>query len=70
MLINQICFRTLHLKNPASLSTYLSIGGYDSLKKILKEKINPIDIINEVKLSALRGRGGAGFLTGLKWSYF
>ena len=69
MLINQICFRTLHLKNPASLSTYLSIGGYDSLKKILKEKINPIDIINEVKLSALRGRGGAGFLTGLKWSF-
>ena len=69
MLINQICFRTLNLKNPASLSTYLSIGGYEVLKKILKEKINPLDIINELKLSALRGRGGAGFLTGLKWSF-
>ena len=69
MLTNQICYRTLHLKNPASLSTYLSIGGYDGLKKILKEKINPIDIINEVKVSGLRGRGGAGFLTGLKWSF-
>ena len=46
MLINQICFRTLHLKNPASLSTYLSIGGYDSLEKILKEKINDIAFRN------------------------
>lgn len=69
MLTNQICYRTLNLKNPASLSTYLSIGGYNVLKKILKEKINPIDIINEVKTSGLRGRGGAGFLTGLKWSF-
>ncbi|HIH2763352.1 MAG TPA: NADH-quinone oxidoreductase subunit NuoF [Candidatus Azoamicus sp.] len=69
MLTNQICYRTLHLKNPASLSTYMSIGGYDMLKKILKEKISPIDIINEVKISGLRGRGGAGFLTGLKWSF-
>lgn len=69
MLTNQICYRTLHLKNPASLSTYVSIGGYDILKKILKEKVNPIDIINEVKASGLRGRGGAGFLTGLKWSF-
>lgn len=69
MLTNQICYRTLHLKNPASLSTYVSIGGYDILKKILKEKVNPIDIINEVKTSGLRGRGGAGFLTGLKWSF-
>lgn len=69
MLINQICYRTINLKNPASLSTYLSLGGYAMLKKILKEKINPIDIINEIKLSGLRGRGGAGFLTGLKWSF-
>ncbi len=69
MLINQICFRTIALNNPASLSTYLSIGGYSSLKRILMEKIKPSDIINEIKISALRGRGGAGFLTGLKWSF-
>lgn len=69
MLINQICFRTIGLKNPFALSTYLSIGGYSSLKKILIEKTDPINIINEIKLSALRGRGGAGFLTGLKWSF-
>lgn len=69
MLINQVCYRTLGLKQPASLSTYLSIGGYKIWKKILKEKPEPINIINEVKLSGLRGRGGAGFLTGLKWSF-
>lgn len=69
MLINQVCYRTLGLKNPASLSTYLSIGGYKIWTKILKEKPDPINIINEIKLSGLRGRGGAGFLTGLKWSF-
>lgn len=69
MLINQVCYRTLGLKQPASLSTYLSIGGYSVWKKILLEKPNPVDIINEIKLSGLRGRGGAGFLTGLKWSF-
>ena len=69
MLINQVCYRTLDLKNSASLSTYLSIGGYKSLENILKEKRDPIDIINEIKLSGLRGRGGAGFSTGLKWSF-
>lgn len=69
MLINQICYRTLELENPASLKSYLSIGGYGALKKILKEKIDPNIIINELKLSGLRGRGGAGFLTGLKWSF-
>ena len=69
MLINQVCYRTLDLKQPASLATYLSIGGYKVWRRILKEKPDPINIINEVKLSGLRGRGGAGFSTGLKWSF-
>jgi len=69
MLFNQVCFRTLNLKNPSSLTTYLSIGGYKIWKKVVKGKMKPIDIINEVKLSGLKGRGGAGFLTGLKWSF-
>ena len=50
-----------------SLKTYLSKGGYESLKKCLKMQGN--QIIDEVKASGLRGRGGAGFPTGLKWSF-
>ncbi len=69
MLINQVCFRTLSFKKPANFYTYLTVGGYKVLKRILKEKPDPINIINEIKLSGLRGRGGAGFLTGLKWSF-
>lgn len=66
---NEVCFRTLHMDKPWTLESYLSVGGYEQLKKILKEKIPPEDIIEELKTSALRGRGGAGFPTGLKWSF-
>jgi len=66
---NEICFRTLHLPLPWSLTAYESVGGYQVWRKILKEKIKPETIIDELKLSALRGRGGAGFPTGLKWSF-
>ncbi len=66
---NEVCFRTLHLPNPASLETYRSIGGYEALKRIVTEKVPPTEIISEIKLSGLRGRGGAGFPTGLKWSF-
>lgn len=67
--INQVCFRTLHHVKPWSLEAYLSVGGYEVWKKILREKTPPEDIVNELKLSNLRGRGGAGFPTGLKWSF-
>lgn len=66
---NEICFRSLHLDKPWTLATYSSIGGYAQWKKILSEKIPPEKIIDAVKLSALRGRGGAGFPSGLKWSF-
>lgn len=66
---NEVCFRTLGLKNPNSLETYLSIGGYEVYKDILKNKPDPNTLIEELKKSALRGRGGAGFPTGLKWSF-
>ncbi len=66
---NQVCFRTLHLDKPWTLATYQSADGYEVLKKVLKEKTDPDDIISELKTSALRGRGGAGFPTGLKWSF-
>jgi len=51
------------------LDDYVKRGGYDALKKILNEKITPEFIISDLKASALRGRGGAGFPTGLKWSF-
>ena len=69
MELNQVCYRTLHLKDPWKLKTYESIGGYSIWKKIVKEQISPDEIIETLKLSALRGRGGAGFPTGLKWSF-
>ena len=51
------------------LSEYTKRGGYAALKRILSEKIPQDQVIDEVKKSVLRGRGGAGFPTGLKWSF-
>jgi NADH-quinone oxidoreductase subunit F len=51
------------------LADYVKRGGYEALKRILTEKIAPEQVIAELKTSSLRGRGGAGFPTGLKWSF-
>jgi NADH-quinone oxidoreductase subunit F len=51
------------------LADYVKRGGYESLKRILTEGITPEQVIAELKVSSLRGRGGAGFPTGLKWSF-
>ncbi|WP_260295008.1 NADH-quinone oxidoreductase subunit NuoF [Sedimenticola hydrogenitrophicus] len=66
---NEVCLRNNDLERPWLLETYQSRGGYSALIKILKEKIPPEQVIEEVKSSGLRGRGGAGFPTGLKWSF-
>jgi NADH-quinone oxidoreductase subunit F len=66
---HKVCTWTLDYDNPASLATYTANGGYEALRKILAEKTPAEDIIAQVKTSALRGRGGAGFPTGLKWSF-
>ncbi len=66
---NRVCFTTLEFDQPWTLENYLKVGGYQAWKKILADKTPPEDIIEEVKKSALRGRGGAGFSTGLKWSF-
>ena len=55
--------------NDWRIGPYQTRGGYEALQKILKEKIPQDQVIAEVKKSALRGRGGAGFPTGLKWSF-
>ena len=51
------------------LDDYVKRGGYDALKKILSSGMSQEDVIAELKASGLRGRGGAGFPTGLKWSF-
>ena len=65
----QVCSWTQSLDNPAALATYVAHGGYQALRRIVTEKVAADDIIAEMKISALRGRGGAGFPTGLKWSF-
>ena len=51
------------------LKDYEKREGYAALRKIIAEKIKPEDVVAEIKKSGLRGRGGAGFPTGLKWSF-
>jgi NADH-quinone oxidoreductase subunit F len=55
-------------RRPLSLKEYEDVGGYEALRKVLKG-ISPKSIIDLVKESNLRGRGGAGFATGLKWTF-
>jgi NADH-quinone oxidoreductase subunit F len=66
---HNIVYTTLHFDRPWSYENYLKSGGYQALRKVLTEKIPPADVIEMVKRSGLRGRGGAGFPTGLKWSF-
>ena len=68
-MLNEVCFAHLKLKEPWRLVTYEAVGGYDMWRKVLKEKIPPEKIIEELKTSALRGRGGAGFPTGVERSF-
>ena len=65
----KVCSWTLDHDDPASLATYVAHGGYQALRRVLTENISGDDIIAQLKLSALRGRGGAGFPTGLKCSF-
>jgi NADH-quinone oxidoreductase subunit F len=67
---NQVCFTSLGIEDACwSLESYLSVGGYQAWKKVLDGDLDRAAIIEEVKASGLRGRGGAGFPTGLKWSF-
>ena len=66
---HQVVYTTLHFDQPWTYDNYLKVDGYQAWKKILAEKPDPATIIDELKNSSLRGRGGAGFPTGLKWSF-
>jgi NADH-quinone oxidoreductase subunit F len=67
--MNEVCFATLQFDEPWTLENYYNVGGYEAWKRIINEKIPPEKVVEEVKESGLRGRGGAGFPTGLKWSF-
>jgi NADH-quinone oxidoreductase subunit F len=66
---NLTCFEPLKYERSWELATYQRIGGYEAWKKILAEKTPRDQIIEQVKASGLRGRGGAAFPVGVKWSF-
>ncbi|MFQ6021292.1 MAG: NADH-quinone oxidoreductase subunit NuoF [Acidiferrobacterales bacterium] len=68
-MLNEVCFANLKLKEPWTLRTYERAGGYEIWRRVLNERTPAEKIIEEIKAAALRGRGGAGFPTGLKWSF-
>ncbi|MBF0125117.1 MAG: NADH-quinone oxidoreductase subunit NuoF [Magnetococcales bacterium] len=63
----QVVFKNIHRPNSHTLAVYQEFGGYQSLAKALTMARE--DVIDEVKRSGVRGRGGAGFPAGLKWSF-
>ncbi|WP_130537091.1 NADH-quinone oxidoreductase subunit NuoF [Thiomicrorhabdus indica] len=63
------CFRLNQLERSYDIDVYMENGGYEVWKKVVSGELTPPEIIEEVKASNIRGRGGAGFPTGLKWSF-
>jgi NADH-quinone oxidoreductase subunit F len=68
-MLNKVCYATLEFDQPWTMDSYTRVGGYEAWRKILAEKTDPAAIVETVKSSGLRGRGGAGFPAGLKWSF-
>ena len=64
-----VCLPEPDIEKPWTLESYKQRGGYQALEKVLRDGMTPEQIIEEMKASGLRGRGGAGFPTGLKWSF-
>ncbi|MCL4537878.1 MAG: NADH-quinone oxidoreductase subunit NuoF [Nitrospirae bacterium] len=65
--MEKFLLKNIENPNSADIAEYIKTGGYKALSKALELK--PSDIIDEVKRSGLRGRGGAGFPTGMKWAF-
>jgi NADH-quinone oxidoreductase subunit F len=68
-MLNQVCYQTLQFDEPWTWENYLSLGGYSVWREILAARTPQEEIIEKVKAANLRGRGGAGFPAGVKWSF-
>ena len=67
--LNQVCYATLQFDEPWTYENYLKLGGYQAWERVLEGELSAEEIIDELKTSNLRGRGGAGFPVGIKWSF-
>ena len=65
----KVCTLTFDQPEPAAMATYERLGGYTAWRRVLAGELSREDVIEQLKASGLRGRGGAGFPTGLKWSF-
>ncbi|MBF0369481.1 MAG: NADH-quinone oxidoreductase subunit NuoF [Magnetococcales bacterium] len=65
----RIALRNVGQLNPTSMEQFRARGGYQAIEKVLKGGMSPEDVIAEVKASNIRGRGGAGFPTAIKWGF-
>ncbi len=65
----RIALRNCSIIDPEDINEYIAVGGYSVLADILTNQTSPGKIIEQIKRSGLRGRGGGGFLTGQKWAY-
>ncbi|MDR3568203.1 MAG: NADH-ubiquinone oxidoreductase-F iron-sulfur binding region domain-containing protein [Syntrophobacteraceae bacterium] len=63
---NQVVFGNNFMISPRSIEDYIAVGGYSALAKALSA-MSPVDVLEEIKKSGLRGRGGGGFPAGVKW---
>ncbi len=64
----RIALRNCGYINPENINEYIGKGGYEALGKVLTQ-MDPVEVVEEMKKSGLRGRGGGGFSTGLKWEF-
>jgi NADH:ubiquinone oxidoreductase subunit F (NADH-binding)/(2Fe-2S) ferredoxin len=64
----RVTLRNCGIIDPESLDEYLAVGGYEAAVKVLTE-MRPLDVVNSITKSGLRGRGGGGFPTGVKWNF-
>jgi NADP-reducing hydrogenase subunit HndC len=65
----RIALRNCGLINPEKIEDYIAMDGYQALGRILSNKMPPLEVVETVKKSGLRGRGGGGFPTGMKWEF-